>query len=372
MTGKAVRAIGLMSGTSLDGVDAAVIETDGERILSFGPTSYRPYRDEERAVLRQALAEAVSLTERASRPGIIAQAEELTTRTHAEVVERLLAEKGIAPGDITVIGFHGQTVIHRPQDKLTVQVGDGLKLAKRLGIPVVHDFRQADIQAGGQGAPLVPVFHRAIVSTIDRPHPVAVLNIGGVANVTFVDGGPDPIACDTGPGNALIDNFMRARTGAPYDDNGDAAATGRADYNFISRVLENSFFDMPPPKSLDRNEFAFGKSGLPEYSVADGAATLSALTVEAVARVLPHLPEMPRAWIVGGGGARNRTLMKMLAEKLAPATVETADAAGFSADALEAQAFAFLAVRSMRGLPITFPTTSGAPKPMQGGVVARP
>jgi anhydro-N-acetylmuramic acid kinase len=323
-------------------------------------------------VLRQALAEAVSLTDRVSRPGVIAEADALTTRTHAEVVERLLADKGISPGDINVVGFHGQTVIHRPHDKLTVQVGDGAALAKRLRIPVVHDFRQADIQAGGQGAPLVPVFHRAIVSTIDRPHPVAVLNIGGVANVTFVDGGPDPIACDTGPGNALIDDFMRARTGAPYDDNGDVAATGKPDEAFIARVLEHPFFNLRPPKSLDRNAFAFENIGLPGYSVPDGAATLSRLTVEAVARIVPLLPQPPRAWIVAGGGARNLTLMKMLAERLAPATVETADAAGFSADALEAQAFAFLAVRSMRGLPITFPTTSGAPKPMQGGVMAKP
>ena len=185
-----VRAIGLMSGTSLDGVDAAVIETDGERILSFGPTSYRPYKDEERALLRQALAKAVDLTDRHARPGVIGDAEALTTQTHAEVVERLLAGKGIAPGDIAVMGFHGQTMIHKPQDKLTVQVGDGAALARRLGIPVVHDFRQADIEAGGQGAPLVPVFHRAIVETLNRPHPVAVLDIGGVANVTFVDGGP--------------------------------------------------------------------------------------------------------------------------------------------------------------------------------------
>jgi anhydro-N-acetylmuramic acid kinase len=369
---QAVRAIGLMSGTSLDGVDAAMIETDGERIFRFGPTGYRPYRDDERTVLRQALAEAVALTDRTSRPGAIGQAEELTTRTHAEVVERLLAENGIVPGSIDVIGFHGQTVIHRPQDKLTVQVGDGPALAKRLGIAVVHDFRAADVAAGGQGAPLVPVFHRAIVDTIDRPHAVAVLNIGGVANVTFVDGGPDPIACDTGPGNALIDDFMRARTGAAYDDNGDAAATGTPDKAFIARLLEHPFFDRPPPKSLDRNAFAFANIGLPEYSVADGAATLSALTVEAVARIVPHLPSIPRAWIVAGGGARNATLMKMLAARLAPATVETADHAGFSADALEAQAFAFLAARSMLGLPITFPTTSGAPKPLQGGVVARP
>ena len=367
-----VRAIGLMSGTSLDGVDAAVIETDGERVVSFGPTEYRPYREQERALLRQALADAVGLTDRTARPGVLAEAEELTTRVHAETVEELLLRRSLSPGDIAAIGFHGQTVLHRPADKLTVQIGNGPKLAKRLGIAVVHDFRQADIQAGGQGAPLVPVFHRAIVSTIDRPHPVAVLNIGGVANVTFVDGGPAPIACDTGPGNALIDDFMRARTGAAYDDNGDAAATGTPDYAFIARVLEYPFFDLTLPKSLDRNAFAFGNIGLPEYSVTDGAATLSALTVEAVARVVPHLPAAPRAWIVGGGGARNRTLMKMLAEKLKPATVETADAAGFSADALEAQAFAFLAVRTMRGLPITFPTTSGAPQPMAGGIVALP
>ena len=334
----AVRAIGLMSGTSLDGVDVAVIETDGERIAGFGPTDYRPYRESERALLRQALAEAVTLNDRDARPGILAEAEELTTRIHAEAVEELLLRKGIAPADIAVVGFHGQTVIHKPQAKLTVQIGDGAALAKRLRIPVACDFRQADIMAGGQGAPLVPVFHRAIVQTVKRPHPVAVLNIGGVANVTFVDGGPDPIACDTGPGNALIDDFMRARTGAPYDDNGDVAATGMPDHEFIARVLAHPFFELKPPKSLDRNAFAFANIGLPEFSVEDGAATLSALTVEAVARVVPHLPERPRSWIVGGGGARNRTLMTMLKTRLAPAGVETADHAGWSADALEAQA----------------------------------
>jgi anhydro-N-acetylmuramic acid kinase len=361
-----------MSGTSFDGVDAAVIDTDGERIAAFGPTAYRPFSDAERDVLRRALAEAVGLNDRTSRPGVIAEAERLTTQTQAETVEKLLADHRIDPKDIHVVGFHGQTVIHKPAQKLTVQVGDGAALARRLRIPVVYDFRQADVMAGGQGAPLVPVFHRAIAQTIDRPHPIAVLNIGGVANVTFVDGGPDPIACDTGPGNALIDDFMRARTGAPYDDHGDAAATGKPDGAFIARVLDNPFFDLPPPKSLDRNAFAFGNIGLPQYSVPDGAATLSGLTVEAVARVVRHLPKAPRAWIVAGGGARNATLMKMLAYRLAPATVETADDAGWSADALEAQAFAFLAVRSMRGLPITFPTTSGAPRPLCGGVLVKP
>jgi anhydro-N-acetylmuramic acid kinase len=367
-----MHAIGLMSGTSLDGVDAALIGTDGERIENFGPTYYRPYSEPERALLRRALADAVPITERTARPGVLAEAESLVTRTHAEAVERLIVENNIARKGIDVVGFHGQTVLHRPQQKLTIQIGDGPALAKRLGILVVQDFRAADVAAGGQGAPLVPVFHRAIVSTIERPHPVAVLNIGGVANVTFVDGGPDPIACDTGPGNALIDDFMRARTGASYDDNGDAAAGGNPDEAFIARVLKDPFFDKRPPKSLDRNAFAFANIGLPEFSVADGAATLSALTVAAVARIVPRLPEPPRAWIVAGGGARNRTLMRMLAARLAPATVETADDVGWSADALEAQAFAFLAVRCLRDLPITFPTTSGAPKPMRGGVVAMP
>ena len=264
-----------------------------------------------------------------------------------------------------MVGFHGQTVLHRPQDRLTVQIGDGAALAKRLGIPVVHDFRAADVAAGGQGAPLVPVFHRAIVDTIERPHPVAVLNIGGVANVTFVDGGPDPIACDTGPGNALIDDFMRARTGAPYDDNGDAAAGGKPDEAFIARVLEHPFFDAEAAEvARPQRLCASPTSACRNSRSSDGAATLSALTVAAVARIVPHLPQPPRAWIVAGGGARNRTLMRMLAERLAPATVETADQAGWSADALEAQAFAFLAVRCLRGLPITFPTTTGAPKPL--------
>jgi anhydro-N-acetylmuramic acid kinase len=367
-----VRAIGLMSGTSLDGVDVALIDSDGEAISGFGPAFCRPYRDGERALLHRALTEARVLTDRAARPGILAQAEELVTRTHGEAVEEFLTKTGIAPEGIDVVGFHGQTVLHRPADQLTVQIGDGRALAARLRRPVVHDFRAADVAAGGQGAPLVPIYHRALAETLAFEKPIAVLNIGGVANVTFIDDHNDPVACDTGPGNALIDDFMRARTGEAFDAAGQKAARGKVDEAFVTRVLADPFFDLPPPKSLDRNEFAFGKSGLPDYSVPDGAATLSALTVEAVVRVLPHLPQTPRSWIVGGGGARNRTLMRMLAERLAPATVETADAAGFSADALEAQAFAYLAVRSMRGLPITFPTTSGAPKPMQGGVVARP
>ncbi|MBI2715836.1 MAG: anhydro-N-acetylmuramic acid kinase [Rhizobiales bacterium] len=360
-----------MSGTSLDGVDVALIETDGEHIAQFGPSGYRPYADDERALLRQALEQGTGLHDRSARPGVLAEAEAFVTRVHAETVEAFLEAERIDRAGVAIVGFHGQTVLHRPGQKLTVQIGDGAVLARRLGIPVAYDFRAADVAAGGQGAPLVPVFHQALARDLKRPHPIAVLNVGGVANVTFVDGG-DPIACDTGPGNALIDDFMRARTGAPLDRDGDQAAKGRADEAFVARVLADGFFDLPCPKSLDRNAFAFANIGLPDFSVADGAATLSALTAAAVARIVRHLPELPRAWIVAGGGARNPTLMRMLGERLKPATVETADAVGWSSQAIEAQAFAYLAVRTMNDLPITFPQTTGVKQPMRGGVVARP
>jgi anhydro-N-acetylmuramic acid kinase len=367
----AKRAIGLMSGTSLDGVDVALIETDGERVAAFGPTGYRPYADGERALLRAALDAGAGLTDRTARPGVLQEADDFVTRVHAETVEAFIGKERIDPAGVAIVGFHGQTVLHKPAAKLTVQIGDGVALARRLKIPVAYDFRSADIAAGGQGAPLVPVFHQALARSLARPHPVAVLNIGGVANVTYVDGG-DPVACDTGPGNALIDDFMRARMGAPYDNYGDVAATGKPDRAFIERVLTDAFFALKPPKSLDRNSFAFANIGLPDYSVPDGAATLSALTVQAVGRIVPFLPAPPQAWIVAGGGARNHTLMKMLGARLAPATVETADQAGWSADALEAQAFAYLAVRTMNGMPLTFPRTTGVKQPMAGGVIARP
>jgi anhydro-N-acetylmuramic acid kinase len=360
-----------MSGTSLDGVDVALIETDGEQVAGFGPTGYRPFTDAEQALLRQALQEGAGLTDRAARPGILAEAEAFVTRVHAETVETFLGTEHIDKAAVAIVGFHGQTVLHRPAARLTVQIGDGAALAKRLGMAVAYDFRAADVAAGGQGAPLVPVFHQALARDLDRPHPIAVLNVGGVANVTYVDGG-DPIACDTGPGNALIDDFMRARTGAPLDRDGDQAAKGRVDEAFVMRVLEDGFFKQPCPKSLDRNAFAFANIGMPDFSVADGAATLSALTAASVARIIPHLPVPPRAWIVAGGGARNPTLMRMLAERLKPATVETADAVGWSSQSIEAQAFAYLAVRCMRGLPLTFPATTGVAQPMRGGILAGP
>ena len=363
-------AIGLMSGTSLDGVDVALIGTDGARIDRFGPTSYRAYSDTERELLRAALRVGTALTDRAARPGVIAEAEDLTTRAHAEAVEQFLTATGIDAHSVDVIGFHGQTILHRPHARLTIQIGDGQALAERLGIPVVFDLRAADVAAGGQGAPLVPIFHQALARALDRPHPIAVLNVGGVANVSYVDGNVEPIACDTGPGNALIDDFMRARTVEPLDRDGARGAGGRVDTAFVERVLADPFFAQRCPKSLDRNAFAHANLELPEFSVEDGAATLTALTAASVARVVPHLPQTPRTWIVAGGGARNRTLLNMLQQQLSPATVETADAVGWSSDALEAQAFAYLAVRHLKGFPLTFPTTTGAPRPMTGGILA--
>jgi anhydro-N-acetylmuramic acid kinase len=369
----ALRAIGLMSGTSMDGVDVAVIDTDGESVAAFGPTGYRPYSDAERALLRQALTDAEVMTARDQRPGVLAEAEALITRAHAEAVETLAAAHAI--GEVAAVGFHGQTVLHRPDEKLTVQLGDGAALAKRLGMPVVYDLRNADLQAGGQGAPLVPVFHRALMRGLRRPHPVAVLNVGGVANVTYIDGEDNLIACDTGPGNALIDDFVRARAGLARDDDGRAARVGQVDCAALSALLAHPFFARSPPKSLDRNDFrewVQQHAGLAGKSLEDGAATLTALTAATAARIVAQLPRTPGAWIVAGGGARNPTLLAMLAERVAPATVETADHIGWSTDSLEAQAFAFLAVRTLKGLPNSFPATTGAPRPMTGGVLVRP
>jgi anhydro-N-acetylmuramic acid kinase len=367
-------AIGLMSGTSYDGVDVALINTDGVEIGRLGPTGYRPYSEQERHLLRRAIAAAAPLTSRSDRPKILAEAEELVTDMHAEAVEAFLAANGMPPEEVAVVGFHGQTVLHRPERGLTVQLGNGPALAARLGISVVYDFRAADVAAGGEGAPIVPAFHRAMARNLKRPHPVGVLNIGGVANLTFIDG-DELIAFDTGPGNALIDDFLRLRTGQPRDDEGRTASAGTIDEAAVARVLAHPFFGKSPPKSLDRNAFrqwVAEEGRLADKSTEDGAATLTAVTAEAVACAVKVLPRPPACWIAAGGGTRNPTLMRLLQERLAPASVETAGAVGWSADALEAQALAYLAVRTLKNMPLTFPTTTGVPRPTQGGVLVRP
>lgn len=364
-----LKAIGLMSGTSLDGVDVALIDTDGERIGTFGPTSYRAYSDSERDLLRKALADAVSVTERGARPGTLKEAESMVTRVHAEAIESFLKTHNLSRDAIDVVGFHGQTVLHRPDQKLTVQIGNGHALAKALGMPVVFDLRAADVAAGGQGAPLVPVYHRALVRLLNRAGPVMVVNIGGVANITYIDS-ETLIACDTGPGNALLDDFMLRRTGEAVDRDGRTAARGRADQDWISRALSRPFFTAPPPKSLDRNDFA--ALSVDGMSTEDGAATLTAFTAASIAMVAPALPKLPANWIAVGGGASNPTLMQMLGERVAPASVMRGADLGWSGDAVEAQAFAYMAVRSLKWLPLTFPGTTGVAAPLTGGVLAKP
>ncbi|MDR6954305.1 anhydro-N-acetylmuramic acid kinase [Ancylobacter sp. 3268] len=371
-----VAAIGLMSGTSLDGVDVALIETDGESVAAFGPSATYPYRAEDRALLVRAIEEAKPLTDRTARPGVLAEAELMLTARHGEAVARFVAAHPQA-AQARVVGFHGQTVLHRPEIALTVQIGDGPVLARALraaglkpGAELVYDLRAADVAAGGQGAPLVPVYHAALAKGLDLPLPLLFLNLGGVANVTYVDGINDPVAFDTGPANALIDDFMKERTGLPVDADGACAAAGRVDDAALARLLAHPFFTQRPPKSLDRNAFkAFvaEHAGLAARSTEDGAATLTALSAATVAAALSLLPQRPQAVVAAGGGAHNPTLLAMLAARLG-LPVAPADALGLSSDAMEAQAFAFLAVRSRRGLPLSFPTTTGVPAPMAGGV----
>jgi anhydro-N-acetylmuramic acid kinase len=362
-------AIGTMSGTSMDGVDVALIETDGESVAHLGAYLAREYSPTERHILRGAVNAAKDMTDRDARPGPVAAAEQLVTEMHLKAIDALLQQAGAAHHEVEVVGFHGQTILHRPERKLTVQIGNGALLAKRLKIPVVYDFRAADVAAGGQGAPLVPVFHRALLRAFDDG-PIVVVNIGGVANVTYLDGGAEPIAFDTGPGNAPMDELMLTRSGKPMDAGGAAAASGKADARLVANALDHAFFAQTPPKSLDRADFA--RFDLNALSLPNALATAADIIASSIALARRHFPKEPKRWIVAGGGARNPTLVKLLRDKLTPAKVQTAEEIGWQSSAVEAQAFAFLAVRSMKNLPLSFPKTTGVSRPMTGGVLVKP
>lgn len=363
------RAIGLMSGTSMDGIDIALIESDGEAVVRFGPTAEESYSEADRVILREALDAARDMTDRRARPPALAAAEVLVTRRHADAVTAFVKRESLDPATIDVVGFHGQTVFHKPEARLTIQIGDGQALADAIGRPVVFDMRAADVAAGGQGAPLVPVFHRALVAALGMTEPVAVLNLGGVGNVTYVAPGKPLLAFDTGPGNALIDDLMLERTGRAMDPEGRFAASGLVDQAILGQLMAQPFFERSPPKSLDRNQFS--RSGVAALSVEDAAATLTAFTVESVARALDWFPERPTTWVVCGGGARNPTILDGLSRRL-NATITTADALGWSSAMMEAQAFGYLAIRAWRGLSLTYPTTTAAPQPLTGGVIVHP
>ncbi len=362
---KLTAAIGLMSGTSLDGIDVAFLKTDGEDIVHRGPARTFPYEPDQRQVLADAIAEAKALDRRDARIGCLAGVEWALTEWHALAVESFCQDVGLTDSEIDVIGFHGQTVIHRPEAGLTVQLGDGHLLARRLGKPVVYDMRAADVAAGGQGAPLVPVYHRALAASLTG-RPVTFVNIGGVANVTWIGPNGELVAFDTGPGNALIDDWCEKHTGVARDPDGGFASAGTVSEDLLYGALENAYFDRPPPKSLDRNQFA----GLPMegLSLEDGAATLAQFTASSIMIANDWFPQPPIQWIVCGGGRHNRSIMARLSAR--HPQVQTAEQAGFDGDSMEAEAWAYLAVRCLNGLPITFPGTTGAPKPLTGGVLA--
>ncbi len=361
---KAIWAIGMMSGTSLDGIDAALIKTDGVEIVEMGPHVTVPFE----VGLYEQLYEAVHMR------GDIWEVEHQLTLMHADVVKLFLEEAGLSPHDVAVIGMHGQTVAHRPKQSISTQLGNGALLAAKTRIDVICDFRRRDVAAGGEGAPLVPLFQAAMCKTMDLP--LAVVNIGGISNVTWVGKSEaeaegtmahDIFAFDCGPGNALLNDWVRQYTGAAYDENGALAATGRVDVAIIEDFMKHDYFEQTPPKSLDRTDFDL--QAIAHLSPQDGAATLTAMTAHGIARAVEFFPVPPRHWLITGGGRHNDTLMGMLAELLPDVRpVETVD---WDGDALEAQAFGFLAVRSLYGLPITLPTTTGASHAVTGGAFYR-
>lgn len=359
MPNKIYNVIGLMSGTSLDGVDAALLETDGEGHIVPKAFLSLPYAPALREQIRACFGQHPDKLDDKARA-----AEKALTQAHSRAVQSLLAERGLAPKDIDFIGFHGQTLSHDPAAGYTCQIGDAQALAKETGISVVNDFRTADVKAGGQGAPLVPVYHQALATVSGKP--VAFLNIGGVANVSYVGAKGELIAFDTGPGNALIDDWMLQKTGKALDKGGALAKTGKIDENLLQQLLAHPFFAAKPPKSLDRN--AFVSDGWKNLSPADGAATLAAFTVQSIARAAQFFPEKPKQWIVAGGGRHNAFIMQKLEAALG-APVASIDDLGFNGDATEAEAFGYLAVRSVQGLPLSFPLTTGVPQPQTGGTL---
>jgi len=357
-----VKAIGAISGTSMDGIDVSIVETDGDTVVKPGPGQTFSYPEGLRRTLQALIAEPARAQ---SEP--LEDLERQVTEAHIDAIRRFMTEATIAAGDVSLVGFHGQTVYHRPEVRFTRQLGLGEKVAEALGIDTVYRFRHADVASGGEGAPFVPLYHRALASKLTQP--VMILNLGGVGNVTYIDG-DTVIAFDTGPASALLDDFVLRRRGLSFDENGQLAASGKADAALVAGFMTNPYFDRPAPKSLDRQDFHARARGAEALSDADGAATLAEFTIQSVIGALRHVPRAPQRWLVTGGGRRNAHFMKRLHEELGVA-VEPVEAVGWNGDFLEAQAFGYLAVRSTLGLPLSLPTTTGVPHPMPGGELHR-
>lgn len=368
-----MRVLGFMSGTSLDAVDMAVLETDGETITAFGPAGERKLTSATWAVVQQATAEALKWPRETPQPAVFAEAARAVAQEHLDAAREFLAVHGLSAKDLDLAGFHGQTVLHeRPTPERvgrTVQLGDAGLLARGLGVPVAHDFRTADVAAGGQGAPLAPIYHAALARKSRLKTPVAVLNLGGVANITLI--GPDGgmLAFDTGPANGMIDLWVQAKTDARYDQGGRLAAAGQVDITALHAMLDHPYFAASGPKSLDRYDFSL--SPVEGLSVEDGAATLTAFTAQTVAMAVRGAAARPTVLIACGGGRHNPTLMAAIRGR-AGVELKSAEEVGWRGDSIEAEAFAYLAARTARGLPISFPGTTGVKAPMTGGLIVRP
>ncbi len=354
---------GTMSGTSLDGVDAAMLRTDGVKIFAFGESLYRAYTDTERGVLRAALGRW---------PGEagVEAASEIVETAHAAVLSRLHGAE--------MIGFHGQTLAHEPRGRGTHQAGSGQVLADVLGIPVMWDFRSSDVELGGEGAPLAPFYHFACARWIKADAPIVFLNLGGVGNLTWVDpsaASPEAdgavLAFDTGPANAPLDDLMQARLGKRRDEGGVLAASGQVDNAIVAAALHREYMLRMPPKSLDRNDFSDLDRLVSTLTLADAAATLVAISAEAVAQGLTHCPTPPARVLVTGGGRHNAAMMAALSVRIA-CPVQPVEDVGLDGDMLEAQAFAFLAVRVARKMATSGPTTTGVSANVGGGTLSTP
>ena len=349
--------IGLMSGTSMDGVDAAYLKTNGIDFIETGMAITLPYSDS----FRNELSEVVS-------KGLYSKnVEYQITNIHADAVKHLIEKNGDSRGFVDLIGFSGHTIFHIPDEKKTLQIGDGAMLADLTGIDVVSDFRSNDLINGGQGAPLAPVYHQVLATKLKKP--VGIINIGGVANITYIGTEDELISFDTGPGNALIDDFIFSRLGYRQDTGGKLALSGKLDKKILESLMDHTYFSLNIPKSLDRNQFALTPTN--ELSDADGAATLTAFTAESISRSINFLPKTPLLWLVTGGGRYNEAILRELRSRLGK-DVKTVEEVGWKGDAIEAQAFAYLAVRSVLGLPLAFPSTTGVRSPVSGGKLFLP
>lgn len=366
-------AIGLMSGTSMDGIDVALLRTDGRGFIERGPFLGVAYDAGFRERLKRALDLARQLSDRSTRPNELREIEIELTQRHEDAVTAFLQKFGLASGDIDVLGFHGQTVLHRPDDALTIQIGDGELLAERTGIPVVYDMRANDMAHGGQGAPLVPAYHAALAGRFQQEgQTVCFVNIGGISNLTYIGVDGRIAAFDSGPGNALIDQWVEMQTGKTYDPGGEIAERGQVVADIAARYLGSPFFQGNIRRSLDRGDFKPLVDG--EASLEDGARTLAHVAAASIVKSAGYLPESPSVYIVCGGGRLNGTIMAEFADMAGKrgSAVMSAEQAGFDGDAMEAEAWAYLAVRSLEGLPLTYPGTTGVSQPVTGGVLAEP